>query len=313
MRRNIIKQGNNSFTVTVPIEWIRENNIKGGDEVDIKEEDNSVILSLLERKPLATSIVVNLKKYSERSIKNIIFQLYRKGYDKISCSVGNCEQRDLLKKIVRNNLLGFEVVSEDNEKCVIENVAEPSKDKFSSLLNKLFFIIKTNAEEIINDLKQGNLAKLEKHTETKNVFDIYTNFLRRVVIKDKIGGNKDSYLLFYFVSQLSYVQHSFYYSYDYCVKNKIKIDKDSLNYIEQLNKTVNTLHESFANKDLDKAHMLGEEYLKMNKEIMACTDKPRVKNRSIIYHVLIGLRFVHLASTVIFGLNEYESTDQNLL
>ena len=45
MRRRIIKQGNNSFTSTVPIKWIKENNLEAGDEIEVFEEDNQLIIS----------------------------------------------------------------------------------------------------------------------------------------------------------------------------------------------------------------------------------------------------------------------------
>ncbi|MFT4303652.1 MAG: AbrB/MazE/SpoVT family DNA-binding domain-containing protein [Candidatus Woesearchaeota archaeon] len=304
MRRNIIKQGKNSYTMTMPISWIRDNNIDGGSEVLVEEEDNNIIISTINKAPLETSIIVNLKKFSERSIKNIIFQLYRKGYDKITCTFQNLIQRDIIKKIVKNNLLGFEVIIEKNDKVVIENIAEPSKEKFISLLNKLFFIIKTDARDIISELEKNNFSNQENHKDNKNIFDVYTNFLRRIVIKEKLGGSKDSYLLFYFISQLSYIQHSFFYSYNYCLKNKIKIDSYSLKKLNELLELINTLYESFVSKDIDKSHLIGERYIIMNEEIMAQIDKQSVKNKSILSHILIGLRFIHLASTVIFGLSD---------
>jgi phosphate uptake regulator len=306
MRRNVIGQGNNSYTLTLPIEWIRDNNLSSGDEIELKLEDNNIIVSILKKKPLTASIVVNLKKYSERSIKNIVFQLYRKGFDKIICTLTDTKQKEMLKKIVRQNVLGFEVTDEENGKCIIENVAEPSKEKFTSLLNKLFFIIKTNSEEIIKDLQNSRFDNLTAHTETRNMFDLYTNFLRRIVIKERLGGNKDSYLLFYFVSQLSNIEHCFYYSYDHCAKNKIKLDDKTLSYLTSLSKYVEFLHEAFCEKNLDKTHVIGEDYLKMTKEMMTFLDSGKSKSNFVVHEILMASRFVNLASTVIFGLGEYQ-------
>ena len=301
MIRRIIKQGNNSYTLTLPISWVRDNNIEGGSEVDIDTEDNDINISLLNKKPLITKINVDLKEYSKRSIKNIVFQLYRKGYDQIICTIKNEEQKEALKKVVNKNVLGFEIVSENNNTCIIENVAEPSKEKYNSLLNKLFFIIKTNLDDIIKDLSDNNLDRLEHHIATKDMFDVYTNFLRRIVIKENVGGSKDSYINFYFLSQLSYIQHSYYYTYQYFVKKNAKADKVIIDSLTSSKVMVELLHDSFIDIDLDKAHIIGNKFRQIKNDLLNHMDDPKVKTKSVIYNILEGIRFIHLASTVIFG------------
>ncbi len=46
MRRKIIQQGNNSYTLTLPIGWVRDENILPGTEVIVEQEDKHLIVSL---------------------------------------------------------------------------------------------------------------------------------------------------------------------------------------------------------------------------------------------------------------------------
>ena len=45
MKRRIIKQGHNAYTVTLPINWIKRLNIKPKDEIDLNDNGNQVIIS----------------------------------------------------------------------------------------------------------------------------------------------------------------------------------------------------------------------------------------------------------------------------
>lgn len=303
MRRKIIKQGNNSFTVTLPVSWIRKNHIKS--EVDVEEIDNNIIISTEGGKKPISEINVNLKNYEIRSIKNIIFQLYRQGYDKITCKLNNKDQANIVRNIVSQNLLGFEVVDETAGRIVIENIAEPSQDKFDTLFNKLFFIIKTNAREILDDIENHVNSKLEKHTTTKNMFDVYTNLLRRLILKYNKSGNKESYLLFFAVSQLSYIQHAMFYLYkDYTKKPKSKADAKSIEFMRDYCDILDLLYTVYAKKNIDAAHEIGQKYLEYKDKMLEFLDS-RSGHKSIIHHLLTGLRHVHLSTTVVFGLHEY--------
>ena len=69
MRRRIIKQGNNSFRSTVPIKWIKENNLEAGDEIEVFEEDNQLIISPpLKLRKHETPIDIDVRNYNKRSI-----------------------------------------------------------------------------------------------------------------------------------------------------------------------------------------------------------------------------------------------------
>ncbi len=43
MKRKIIKQGNDTLTITLPRMWCDKFGVKAGDEVNVEENDNSLI------------------------------------------------------------------------------------------------------------------------------------------------------------------------------------------------------------------------------------------------------------------------------
>src|SRR3989338_5644432 len=137
MKRKIIQQGNNSYTITLPIKWVREQNLKD-DEVEVGEEDDKIVISIpKEARRKEKYARVKIGDYHKRTIKNILNNFYRKGFDKVSVAFEDKEQIGEIKKATKD-LLGFEVVEENGKECVLQNIAEPSGEKYEAILRKIF-------------------------------------------------------------------------------------------------------------------------------------------------------------------------------
>ena len=307
MRRKIIKQGNNSYTLTLPVNWIREEKLELGGEIEINQEDNHLVISLpkdIRRQEKAFEI--EIKDYNERTIRNILNQTYRKGYDKILVKIPDKTQLEDIRDITRNTLLGFEVITENGDHCIIQNIAEPSGDNFYAILRKIFFYIEDESKEILEDLTNKKYD-LKKRQHNKNIVDNYTNLCRRLVIKDKMGGTKNSYLLFSVISRLSLIHHAYYYLYKFSSQKKLPISKPILDFLKETNEMFALFHKAFYTKDLDKAHQVGMLKDKLLYEdlynLFQITKGPE---NILLYHLGEIIRLIHMQSTNMFGLIDLE-------
>ena len=305
MRRKLIKQGNQSYTVTVPIKWIREHSLKDNAELEVNSENSSITFSLpkdVERH--ISKVEINLNGYGEKSIKNILYQKYRKGYDQISLTFQEEEQLSIIKKVVHKTILGFEIVEIKNNICTIQNISEPSKEKFSVILRKIFITIKEEGKEIMQDIQDNNKNKLKTREESKHMIDTYTNFCRRLIIKEKIEGQKNSYSLMAIVSQLSLIYHSYFYMYKYyCENNNVKLCNKTKEVITLLDKMFNLFYESFYQKDLKKANEIAILKEQLVENDIYNTFRITSGNENIIlYHCGEIVRLIQMASTNIYGL-----------
>ncbi len=312
MRRKIIRQGNHSYTLTLPIEWVRELSLDEGSEVELKQEGNDllVIPSTL-KKRLPSTISVNLKeleKSEERTIRNILNQAYRKGYDKIVLQLRDKQELKDVKEIVKSSLLGFEVVEEKESNCVVQSIAEPSSENYQAILRKLFFIIQEEGNEIFLDFAAQKVEKLDERKNVKDSFDNYTNFLRRIIARDKIGGSMDSYLHYVIVSRMSLVEHAYYYMYKRAAKEKkLSVQKKTLKFLEETNSLFKLLHQALFEKDFQKTHEVGVQKEKLIfEELYQLLEKSKGIDNIILYHCGEIIRLTHMISTNIFGLIEYK-------
>jgi phosphate uptake regulator len=75
MKRKIIKQAKQAYTITLPIEWIRDNPIKKGTEVDLLIKDKLIIINSKNKK-VGKSIKVDYKDLGFKDIYRILGAAY---------------------------------------------------------------------------------------------------------------------------------------------------------------------------------------------------------------------------------------------
>lgn len=304
MRRKIIKQGNNSYTITLPIDWIRDEELKEGSEVEIERENSQLNISLTkEARRIQNKISLDLKDYNNRTIINILNQTYRKGYDLIVLNYHNKEQLESIKNNVKE-LFGFEIVDIKNNECILQNIAEPSGEKFDVILRKVFLIIKESSGEIFNELKNNKAENIKKLEEEKKTFDNYTNLCRRLIIRDKIKG-KDSYSLLIIVSRLSLIYHAYYYMYKAISNKKINLNEGIITLLSETNKMFDLFNDAFYKKDLETANKIGilkDKLLYSN--LYSLLRKSKGEDNIVLYHLGEIIRLIHLASINLFGFVE---------
>ncbi len=308
MKRKIIRQGNHSYTLTLPIDWIREQEIQEGQEVDLEQEAGSLLINLPKDRDRHKQIVFfdisKLKEEEERTIKNILNQAYRKGYDTIRIRTKSQEEVALIADIVKKSLLGFDTMEEKNKIVVAASIAEPSSDNYQTILNKLFFIIKVQIDGILTDIKTGKAHDLARFETTKDEFDNYTNFLRRIIVKHKIGGSKDSYMHYMMVGRLSLVCHSYYYLYKFLASQKsFKASKEVIALYADVASMFELLRQAYFDNDFTKAHQMAAQKKKLlNGSVYSLIQTKKGVDNVILYHLGEIIRLNQMISTSLFGL-----------
>ena len=160
MKRKLIKQGGGGLTFYVPKKWTESNELRAGDEIDITDvEDNLIISRGVKIKKKSSKIIV--KKDSEQLIRIRLNALYRMGFDKITVLFKTKKQAKIVKEVIEKKFIGFEVVEEKGDLLVAENVTEPSGEKQKALLRRMFFIVDESFKLLEEDLKNGTTGNKE--------------------------------------------------------------------------------------------------------------------------------------------------------
>lgn len=294
MKRKIVKQGAATLMVSLPSKWARQYDVKKGDSLDIEEKQNTLIVSV-EATKHKNHIEINVSSLTESSIRTILANVYRLGYDTVKVNYKDSKAFEIIQEVVHNNLLGFEIIRKKDNSCDIENITEPSQEQFDNIFNKIML----NIEELFN------LVKLEFNGEKSNYYDVeqkiqqFDNFCKRVITKYSLFDNYQ--LRWSFHVELIHAQRELYHMLKYLDKNKVKIDPSILNLLEECRKLFEDLRKAYSEKNivlLEKIHeaekklVYKEGYVLLNK----------TKNPVVAHHILSAIRNFYLASSPLIGL-----------
>ena len=101
MKRKLVKQGQATLMVSLPQSFVKRFNLKKGDEVDLTETENKVIVAGKGKHEIK-KISLDLTKANERVITWAISASHKKGYDEITLHYKDEKVIKLVEKLVKN-------------------------------------------------------------------------------------------------------------------------------------------------------------------------------------------------------------------
>lgn len=294
MKRRLVRHGQATMTVSLPAKWLKRFNLKKGDEIDIQEKENHLVLSLDEEK-WKTETSLNLSSLEESSIRTMMTNAYRLGYDKIKVTFNNEKAFEAIPELVEKNLLGFEIIQKGKNSCVIESVTEPAKEQFDNIFSKVFM----NTEELFNILESALAGNKQRFEDIERKIMQYDNFCRRIIAKRRIYDN--NFLQWSFHSSFVHATRELYHLLNYLSKNKIKSQKEELDLFKKVKNMFEIIKRSYIQKDiklLEKAHELEKEII--YKEGYATLKKS--DNPVVIYCLMAAARQFYISNSPLMGI-----------
>lgn len=245
MRRKLIKQ-KTAYTITLPIDWVREHGIDKTGELDIVEEGNTLILSSEgKNKPQEASLtlVSSDKEYCRIMIENH----YLKGYDILNVYFSDNNLMPIIQNVV-SNLIGIEIVKQSKNSCMISQTAMPTTEEFKSLFNRCTSILTYTLQIVEESIKNNIYDRLEEISQLTKDARRFLLFLTRTIHKHSIIAREDESFMHLLLERFILIQHNQLYMYQklaaLCtrfVDKKIekvflKAQESFLTFIKQLHK-----------------------------------------------------------------------------
>jgi phosphate uptake regulator len=309
MQRKLIKQGVGGYTIYLPKEWIDRKGLKEGDSVDIVEAENSLIIGSEAKKKKKFELEVG-EEY-EKDIEVILTHLYRRGFDKIVLNGISSAGLQKVKSVVKDLLLGFEVTEKSANSCTIENISEPTEQKYDSLMRRIFLIIQETQEVVAEDFRKSDFGNWEEIAEMRKSQDKFILFCRRILIKEKY--ERDSVVEWELLTFLMHIEHTYYYLYKYAKENKIKSDKDIIRLIESLKDYFGYYRDAYFSKNLKIANKVAN--LRFKYAFGECLDvieKEKGKNAVIASYIREIYRLINIGiSPVLSEILDKEYRSEN--
>ncbi|MEK6918648.1 MAG: hypothetical protein AABW73_01280 [Nanoarchaeota archaeon] len=149
MKRKLVQQGASTMMISLPSKWVKANNLIKGSEVDMDEKGKEIVISTSIKKDNEKKAVVDLSGY-DLLINRVIVSLYLKGYEEVELIFKNREEMKKVKKHVLEELLGFEVIKQEQNKMIIRDLTGFEKQNIDDVIKRIFFVLDGMLEDLIN-------------------------------------------------------------------------------------------------------------------------------------------------------------------
>lgn len=176
MKRNLIKQARQAITITLPIEWIRKNGLKPGDEIDIDMHEKDLILKS-HKKTITGSIKLDTTEFPMRIRHLYINSAYAKGIDEIEMELEKGQYPNVDQNI------GFAVVSQKGNKYIIRDISGVSSEDLDTIFKRLFQMIISFYDAAIEDIFGDSKETYQNIRNRDSEINKFVLFLQRSIMK----------------------------------------------------------------------------------------------------------------------------------
>jgi len=200
MRRKVIKQASQAYTITLPIEWVRQNKINEKTELEVTPEEKSLIITSTTGKVEGGKISIDVSEINSRIIQIMISSLFAKGLDEIEI-ISNKNISEKLTSACANTL-GYAVVSQEKNKWIIRDIGSANYSDIDEIFKRIFQMILAFYDSAIQDIfgeEKETEDNLKLRDREVNKFCLY---LQRAVNKMSYPNTVDGRALFTYSFEL---------------------------------------------------------------------------------------------------------------
>ncbi|MBU0666292.1 MAG: hypothetical protein ABIC91_01985 [Nanoarchaeota archaeon] len=157
MRRKIIKQGLSSLTISLPTTWTKKFNLKPGDEIEVIDKGKELLIQT-ERIFTSKKTLMDVSGLNKSMIRNYINAAYIRGDDELKITFNDHDLMDVIQECIDFNI-GFAVVEQCRNYCVIKDLSGTSASEFDNMLKRVFYMIMSFGDEGLEMLKKKEPLK----------------------------------------------------------------------------------------------------------------------------------------------------------
>ncbi len=319
MRRKVIKQGHNTLTITLPMKWAKDLNIKPGDEVDLFEKGNSIIING-EEKGKEKKAVIDISNFTIPLLWRFIQGAYRSGCTEIKIvfdknknlyedpyhySIKHSPYAELEENIPKktslvliqsivDRFIGMGIIEAEKNYCIIREMGELTPKEFDNSLRRIFFVILHMFDRMIEAIEKDEFGSADIYREIYIIdlnVDRLVDYCCRILNKISTSfPDEKKTLLFSTLFLLEIIGDEFKYISKYITFSKKSI-KETLSFAKRIKNHFETYYKLFYKFDKEQLIEYSQDNIDVWKNYYKEKDKTENKKpaedkiKSILSHL----------------------------
>lgn len=248
MKRKINQVGTGTYTISLPMAWVKENGLDKGQEIELIQQGRELIICT-QMKVESKKIEINIVNLKGRVIRWILSALHKFGYDEIKLIYGNDKKiLYIVNDVIKNLFLGFVIIEQTDNYLALKNVSEEKPEEFEASLRRAFLVTLSMSESVLDMIKKKEFQSLKNLVTLENSNNQLTNLCERILNKWKYKETQKTNLFYVIAWNLEKVCDNYKYICDFLSDAKnIKISKKIIDLFEETNKILRHFYEIFYN------------------------------------------------------------------
>ncbi len=300
MKRKIIQIAGSTHLISLPKPWVVRRGIKKGDEMDLEEQGSKIIITA-ETNGAPTKIRISPEKFGKFH-PNYLSAAYHMGYEDVEILYDDTETLEKIYERI-SNCIGFEIVNQGDNFCRIKTISHVSLSEFDQILRKVFLLLITMGDNIIDVLDQGKYAKLKEVRILEVTNNKLTDFCKRVL---NVRGYKDYNkltLIYSIVMYLEQVADEYRDVCDVLMTRKTKISPHVLAEFKEVNRFFKEFYESFYKFENNKIEAVFDKAKPFRERLYLRMQKAGPDERLVLHSLLNVVSQVYEMATANLALN----------
>ncbi len=275
MKRKIAKIGPSTLMVSLPSKWAKKYNLKKGDEIDLLENENRLIVST-QQEVFKKELEINISSL-DLMLYRLIGAIYKSGYEQVKIIFNNSEQLETIYDVLKKTCIGFEIIEQTKNYIIIKEISKPEHLEFENVLRRNFLFLLSVANDSLEAIKKEDFNELKNITLRDHNINKYSDFCRRILNKRSISEFSKNAPLYCIVEQLEKIGDIYRDLCNYTYETKVKLDKETIIVYEKINKFLLSFYEMFYKFNFENLEKFGQD----RKEILYLVNNLKTKETKI--------------------------------
>jgi len=167
-QRKIIQFGNSSYVITLPQDWIKENNLDKGDYVNLIENNDSIIITVDGSKKVDRVAEISLDTMPLKLFNKCLISYYLQNFKYIKIKSKKAIEKLEQIRVLKDKLSSVEITEINEEYIMLKDLTSPNELDFHKLTGEI--------------VQMGKVifTELNKDTDGKSKYFLITNLDKNI-------------------------------------------------------------------------------------------------------------------------------------
>jgi phosphate uptake regulator len=188
-RRKVQMTGGSTFTVSIPKEWARANDVSAGDEVEFYPDEESLLL-LPPGQVDRVEGSLDVSGLDGEDLRRAVMTMYVSGFDVLRLEAGRItsDQRRVIRQATQG-LVGLEVLEETSDEVVIQDLLDSSELSVFNAVRRMRLISRSMLADAVTALVEDDddIARdvIERDDDVDRLYFVVSRIFRSTLRSPK--------------------------------------------------------------------------------------------------------------------------------